>query len=129
MLTPGDVADRLSILSIKLARARAPNAQLQDQFLEAQAVWHSYKIDAHKEYEALADVNHEAYDVVELIYADFRDPLYGTEKWDICADLDWQKNEKTIKNCRRAHELNMERVRLKNAINEKAGAKQEVKSW
>jgi hypothetical protein len=128
-LTPGDVADRLSVLSVKMSRMPR-NKALWGQFCEAQLEWHSYRLDADKEFEALTDVNLAAYDVVELIYADFRDEMYGTPCWSLFGDAKAQERaENTIKNCRRAHELNMERVRLKNAINAKAGAAQEVKSW
>jgi hypothetical protein len=126
-MTPGDVADRLSVLSVKMSRIPR-NKTLWGQFCEAQVEWHSYRLDADKEFEALTDVNLAAYDVVERIYADFRDPDYGTAVWSLSADQQ-DKAEATIRNCRRAHELNMERVRLKNAINAKAGAAQEVKSW
>jgi hypothetical protein len=130
-LTPGDVADRLSVLSVKMSRMPR-NKALWGQFCEAQVEWHSYQLDAQKEFEALTDVNLAAYDIVELIYNDFRDPHYGTASWawqtiPLPTLLDMMVS--TVKNCRKAHELNMERVRLKNAINAKAGAAQEVKSW
>jgi hypothetical protein len=128
-LTPGDVADRLSVLSVKMSRMPR-NKALWGQFCEAKVEWHSYRLDADKEFEALTDVNLAAYDVVELIYADFRDEMYGQPCWSLFGDARAQERaEATIKNCRKAHELNMERVRLKNAINAKAGAAQEVKSW
>ena len=128
MTTPGDIADRLSVLSIKMARM-PERADVKAQFLEIQAVWRQLRIDVNEEYQALAEVNSKAYDVVELIYADFRDPEYGTADWYPKSIVDLERMKLTIRNCRRAHYLNMERVRLKNAINEKAGAKQEIKSW
>ena len=117
----------MTVLSIKVARM-PERLELIDQFLEAQAEWHLLKLDADDEYQKLADVNLEAWDIVEMIYEDFRDPKYGTEAW-LMTDGHLDKAEQTIRNCRRAHELNMERVRLKNLINEKAGADIEVKSW
>jgi hypothetical protein len=127
LITPGDIADRLTVLSIKMARM-PERADVQSQFLEAQAAWLRLKLHVNEEYQALADVNSRAYDVVEMIYADFRDPAYGTEEWSLGAP-EHMRAEMTVRNCRRAHDLNMERVRLKNKINEKAGAIQEVKSW
>jgi hypothetical protein len=119
----------MTVLSIKVARM-PERLELIDQFLEAQAEWHMLKLDADEEFQELADVNLEAWDIVEMIYEDFRDPVYGTPCWALYGDARSQeKAENTVKNCRRAHELNMERIRLKNAINAKAGADQEVKSW
>lgn len=126
-MTPGDIADRLTVLSIKMARM--PGRQdIQQQFSEAQAAWRHAGVEANDELIQLADVNDKAFDVVEMIYADFRDPKYGTTEWFLSFGQQ-ERAELTIRNCRRAHELNMERVRLKNAINAKAGAMQEVKSW
>lgn len=126
-LTPGEIADRMSILSIKLQKM--PEAvELVDQFLEAQGEWLMLRLEADAEYDALAKVNLESYNIVDMLYDDFRDRKYGTKEWSL-ADTPLGKAEWTVKNARRAHELNMERVRLKNAINAKAGADQEVKSW
>jgi len=128
-LTPGDIADRLTVLSVKLSRMSG-NVDLQRQFSEAQAAWRELGLDAQLELEALTDVNLRGYDVVEMIYEDFRDPMYGCPYWELCGDARAQdRAEKTVRNCRMAHELNMERIRLKNEINKKAGAAIEVKSW
>lgn len=126
-LTPGEIADRMSILSIKLQKM-PEKLELVDQFLEAQAEWLMLRLDVDQEYEELAKVNLEAYHVVDMIYDDFRDKRYGTSGWTL-GDTQLEKAAQTVRNCRRAHELNMERVRLKNAINRKAGADQEEKSW
>ena len=128
-LTPGEIADRMTVLSIKLQKM-PEKLELIDQFLEAQAEWLMLRIDADEEYEALAKVNLEGYHTVDMIYDDFRDPMYGCPHWELMGDAKSQeKAEQTVKNCRRAHELNMERVRLKNEINRKAGADIEIKSW
>lgn len=104
--------------------------ELKNQFSEAQAAWLHLRVEAEAELQALSDVNREAYDVVEMIYADFRDPGYGLGDWNLYPFYaTMSRAELTIRNCRRAHDLNMERVRLKNEINRKAGAQQEVKSW
>jgi hypothetical protein len=129
LITPGDIADRLTVLSIKMDRM-PERQELKDQFSEAQAAWLQLRVNADAEMQALSDVNREAYDVVEMIYADFRDPEYGTGEWNLYPFYaTMSRATLTIKNCRRAHDLNMERVRLKNEINRKAGAQQEVKSW
>ena len=128
-LTPGEIADKLTVLTVKLQRM-PEKVELVDQFLEAQAEWQELGLDAQEEYEELERVNREAYHVVDMIYDDFRDPVYGCPYWQLYGDAKSQeKAENTVKNCRKAHELNMARVRLKNAINAKAGADIEVKSW
>jgi hypothetical protein len=131
-LTPGELVDRLTILAIKLKRVkRGDRKKILEQIHECLDAFEALGLpDFFEESYALSGVNNEAYDVVELIYADFRDEMYGTPCWSLFGDARAQERaENTIKNCRRAHELNMERVRLKNAINAKAGAAQEVKSW
>jgi hypothetical protein len=132
-LTLGELADRMTILAAKLERL-TDDKVLQDlakQYQQCLDVLESLDFpDCSEEVAALNQVNNEGYDVVERIYADFRDEMYGTPCWSLFGDAKAQERaENTIKNCRRAHELNMERVRLKNAINAKAGAAQEVKSW
>jgi hypothetical protein len=129
-MTPGEIADRLTILAVKLWNLK--DKSVVDQHAEALAAWKRLGLDevVEDEMEELFDANNEAYEVIEHIYSDFRDEMYGTPCWSLFGDAKAQeKAEQTIKNCRRAHELNMERVRLKNAINAKAGAAQEVKSW
>jgi hypothetical protein len=132
-LTPGELADRMTILAAKLERLTDDKTlqAIAKQYEQCLDVWESLDLpDCSVECFALNQVNNEGYEVVELIYADFRDEMYGQPCWSLFGDARSQERaENTIKNCRRAHELNMERVRLKNAINAKAGAAQEVKSW
>lgn len=110
-VSPGELADRLSILEIKHEKGLCGPEEVQ----ELQGQWE--QIGVGRSYvDELKRINLEAWDYVQKIYEYFDEC-----KWpdaDIAAT------------CRIAHKLNKKRVTLKNKINEALGVNhKEVKTW
>lgn len=125
MLTPGDIADRLAVLSIKATDGMPVTEELN----LAETAWEQFRPtdrELDNLYLKLLRVHLRSWDCVEQIYKEFDSEDYGGEQWKI---TDIEKAQESIKNYRKAHELNKERVRLKNLINQRLGAAQEQKSW
>ena len=115
-ITPGELADRLSILEIKREKSYCDPNELAD--LRKQ--WDQLGID-YEYVKELKAINLEAWDYVDKIYSYFDD---DSCKWPDTGHLE------IVATCRQAHKLNKRRVTLKNEINEKLGVKRkEVKTW
>jgi len=115
-ITPGELADRLSILEIKREKSYCDPNELAD--LRKQ--WDQLGID-YEYVKELKAINLEAWYYVDKIYSYFDD---DSCKWPDTGHLE------IVATCRQAHKLNKRRVTLKNEINEKLGVKRkEVKTW
>jgi hypothetical protein len=115
-ITPGELADRLSILEIKREKSYSDPNELAD--LRKQ--WDQLGID-YEYVKELKAINLEAWYYVDKIYSYFDD---DSCKWPDTGHLE------IVATCRQAHKLNKRRVTLKNEINEKLGVKRkEVKTW
>lgn len=114
----GDIADRMTILEIKAAHF---GGAVKDELMAVSAQWNG----GHDEdLNALREINAEAWGCVEKIYQDFAGGL-GSETWRL---TDVESAEESIRNFRKAHLLNMERIKIKNRINGETGYK-EFKTW
>ena len=117
-LSQGEIADRITILEIKLEKI---GNCVAGELAELRQEW---KGGFEAEVNALRRINRRAWDCVDMIYAGFLTD-FGSDDWRL-SDID--QAEKSIKNFRLAHMLNMERIGIKNAINKDIGY-QEYKTW
>ena len=114
-ITPGDLADRISILEIKREKSYCDPEELY----ELQREWHSLG-GARRYIDDLKQINLDGWDVVQRIYEMFEDDedSTGVDK-NYCYNV-----------CRNAHFINKRRVNLKNVINKVMGVeRKEVKTW
>lgn len=112
-ITPGELADRISILEIKREKAHHD----KDELYELQREWESFGI-GRSYINDLKKINLEAWDVVDNIYRLFDDGLKVGDYIEAALV------------CKKAHDLNKQRVTLKNNINKWLGVdRQEVKTW
>lgn len=114
-ITPGELADRISILEIKREKAHHD----KDELYELQREWESFGI-GRSYINDLKKINLEGWDVVQRIYEMFED----------ISDSAGVDKEECYKVCRNAHFINKKRVTLKNYINKVLGVeRKEVKTW
>lgn len=119
-LTPGEIADRLSIAEIRSIET----GSIQDDLADLKSAWAQYNDIDH--YEQLKKINHLAWFHVEQIYRDFDCLGLGDNSW-ILSNI--EQAQACIRNCKRAHVLNKRRIEIKNKINQKFGFPTEKKSW
>lgn len=117
MLTQGEIADRISILEIKLEHF---GDKVLPELVYLDSLW---KGEHPNELNELRNLNRESWDCVERIYKDFSTE-FGSDGWVL---KDIKQAEESIKNYRRAHMLNMRRIEIKNRINQ--GTYKELKTW
>ena len=113
-ITPGDLADRISILEIKKEKSFCDEVELEELMEQWKllGVGRSYIND-------MKAINLEGWGTVERIYEMF-DEMH-------CVSVD--KNE-CFNVCRTAHMNNKMRVTFKNYINKCLGVdRQEIKTW
>jgi hypothetical protein len=112
-ITPGELADRISILEIK----REKSYHDKDELYELQREWESFGI-GRSYINDLKKINLESWDVVQKIYELFDEGL----KFGAYAEAALVSEK--------AHHLNKQRVTLKNYINKSMGVdRQEIKTW
>ena len=112
-ITPGELADRISILEIK----REKSYHDKDELYELQREWESFGI-GRSYINDLKKINLESWDVVQRIYELFDNELKADDY------------AKAALVSEKAHKLNKQRVTLKNYINKSLGVdRQEVKTW
>lgn len=126
-LSAGEIADRLSILEIKAERITG-QIDIALELNECHREWDSIignDAGLKEVLHELKRVNEIAWDSVENIYHYFNNGL-GDENWEIGNK---KEAEEAIKEFRKAHDLNMRRIELKNEINRYCGSRQEIKTW
>ena len=123
-MSPGEIADRIAILELKMTRLPGRRRTIRKQLLEAKKGFeHDFP-----QMQKLRELNSKEWDAVEVIYKVFSDSKFGTKDWTLTPG-DIKKAETAVKAARLCHELNMARVAVKNEINRLLGAATEEKSW
>lgn len=113
LITPGELADRISILEIKREKAHHDKYELY----ELQREWESFGI-GRSYINDLKKINLESWDVVQRLY----------ELFDTGLEFGDYMEAATVS--KKAHDLNKKRVTLKNYINKSMGVdRHEVKTW
>ena len=112
-IPPGELADRISILEIKREKSYCDPNELADLHNQ----WD--QIGLGRDYiDQLKGINLEAWDCVDQIYNFFDSDEFSVNYME----------QATV--CRKAHQLNKQRVTLKNQINAALGVdRKEVKTW
>ena len=115
MLSPGEIADRISVLELKKKKGFDVEKELNDFKTAFNSL--GYLKDISDLRHELDKINALAWDKIDRIYE-----MFESEKFVNFVE--------TFTVCREAHFLNKERVITKNKISEMMGCKeQEQKSW
>ena len=118
MLSPGEVADKISVLELKQRKGFDVAHELHDLQVAMTSLGDAKGLDELRQ--ELDEINAQAGEKVDRIYQIFED--FSEEKPDM--------SKEAYRVCSEAHFLNKRRVQLKNKINVLMGCKdKEVKTW